>query len=421
MRNYYIYIGILGIVVATIVITGFNLVGLPQSQRDINLDTQRVQNFSDIKYQIDTYYQTNHHVPVALVDLPSYKQRQTTTFADPVTKKQYTYEVTSNTKYKLCTEFAAESTTEQYDLNSSYSQSHKKGYDCLSYMVSDYLINQSVTLASTATPTPPIVKILNNPSFEEWGNLPTYWTLTQGTITKSNEAHSGVNAVEFAAKNAQILLQSSPIRIDTNLNYDVSLWYKTFSDCPDCGFIGFKFYTPTSQEITEGVTNCGTYNPYTKMWYNFIQGKSDVYKKVELTCTMPSSTYQYSVIIGLWNQSDFPWNVDDISVTPQKSLYQSMMIGSAKPCPYPLKDGMCELPNCSYSYPNDIYKKGKIVVGDAFKKYGRPSGTFNDECTNNNTQVKEATCVATVEGNYGESAGAAYNCPKGCLDGVCIE
>lgn len=154
MRNYYIFIGLLSALVIGVIVTGFILGGTPISQRAIALDQSRISDFYDIKYGIEDYYRDNKTLPASLSNL-----KENLKLEDPETKSNYTYSATSSTAYKLCTTFSADSNQEKENYHyysTSDKNSHKKGYDCLEYTLSDYIINLSGSSRSSPTPTPTI-------------------------------------------------------------------------------------------------------------------------------------------------------------------------------------------------------------------------------------------------------------------------
>lgn len=275
----------------------------------------------------------------------------------------------------------------------------------------------------TPFPIPSISMEFKNGSFEQWSQaLPDHWSLLPGSqVNKSLYHTDGVNAIEFPPERAKTLLISDSVRIRGNETLETRLWYRTQSVCTDCAFVGFQFFDREGIEIKSNIVNCGSYNPYEKMWSVYIQGAAPNGSYFNTECAAPFNAWTYKLKIGIWNQSDSEWDFDEISVFPKSTLSYPNTTSTSESCPTALQNGMCNLPNCSYSYPNDIYTRGKIIVGDAFRiKYGRPSGTFYDACTEDNTQVIEQVCSATTEGNYGEG-GAIYDCPLGCRDGACIE
>ena len=140
MRNYYIFIGVLGVLVIAIIIGGFVIGGTPISQRAIALDKTRLSDFSTIKYHVEDYYRGNQKLPSNLSDL-----KGTLNIKDPETKKEYSYTSVSGTSYKLCTVFSTDSTKKDdqnnyvYNYNTQYS--HPKGYYCFDQKLSDVVTN----------------------------------------------------------------------------------------------------------------------------------------------------------------------------------------------------------------------------------------------------------------------------------------
>ena len=82
MRNYYIFIALLNVLVVVVIMGGFIIGGTPVSQRDRALDATRLSNFSIIKYRIEDYYRTNRELPSALSQLTGEFSAQ-----DPETKE----------------------------------------------------------------------------------------------------------------------------------------------------------------------------------------------------------------------------------------------------------------------------------------------------------------------------------------------
>ncbi|MBF0102734.1 MAG: hypothetical protein HQK77_17675 [Desulfobacterales bacterium] len=112
------------------------------------------------------------------------------------------------------------------------------------------------------------------------------------------------------------------------------------------------------------------------------------------------------------------------SMVPTKTPLETEKNETAPQCPNPIVDGMCQLNNCSYSYPNTIYLKGKAIVGKYYdnpdSNTGISSGTYYDECTFDGKQVKEVQCYGDLYAP--RTLGyATYDCPKGCSEGVCIQ
>lgn len=140
MRNYYLFIGVLSLIVTALLITGFIVGGTPVSQRSVALDATRLADFSALQTSIVAYYQNHVRLPERLSDL-SLPILPT----DPVTRQAYIYQPTTVTSFKLCTEFSTDSSTANssasllsYQISSEYT--HKKGYDCVTYNIPEYAV-----------------------------------------------------------------------------------------------------------------------------------------------------------------------------------------------------------------------------------------------------------------------------------------
>lgn len=169
MFRYNLFIGILGIIILTLLIVCFTIVGVPISQEAKDLDQIRLSNFSSLKYQIDNYYQNNKRLPINLSVL-----NLSTDYKDPKTKAQYNYKILSSYTYELCAEFSTDTKNQKSSLlfipkvyalpvipvdQPSYSSdAHKKGYDCIQYRISDNVLNRTY-YNPTPTPRPSSFKI----------------------------------------------------------------------------------------------------------------------------------------------------------------------------------------------------------------------------------------------------------------------
>lgn len=153
MFKYYISIALLGIFVLVLIIGGIIIAGSPISQKDIQLDNNRLQAFESIKYQIENYYTANRKMPNSLSDLSSNINIQ-----DPETKTNFDYKIIPPYSYQLCTIFSTDNSKtatnnyNNYGSDSALYKTHKKGYDCLTFKPSDYVINNN-NYNSRITPT----------------------------------------------------------------------------------------------------------------------------------------------------------------------------------------------------------------------------------------------------------------------------
>jgi len=100
--KYFIYFIIT--VVAASVVAGFFIVGSPQQQRLRRFDERRVQDLQLIQSQIVNFWQTKQRLPQNLGDLHDDISGFNAP-ADPQTSDAYTYEITGNLSFRLCSIF----------------------------------------------------------------------------------------------------------------------------------------------------------------------------------------------------------------------------------------------------------------------------------------------------------------------------
>lgn len=123
-------------------------------------DQQRIGHFSSISRDIEEYYRTNKKLPTELDDienasgdyLPTSRDRNY--LVDPQTKQKYTYKVTAEVSYQLCTTF--ETNTQKTDgspdafriANDYYTDTtHPIGNHCITYQIPTYLRQTPVPTA----------------------------------------------------------------------------------------------------------------------------------------------------------------------------------------------------------------------------------------------------------------------------------
>jgi hypothetical protein len=127
----------------------FGLIGNPFQQKLIQYDQTRLQNFSELSTDISTYVGQHQMLPKNLESI-SYATGKT----DPQTGKQYDYKPVADNgmSFQLCTTFSLTSSDDgpTSALYSATTQTHKKGYDCITYTLPAYLITP------TEAPTPTI-------------------------------------------------------------------------------------------------------------------------------------------------------------------------------------------------------------------------------------------------------------------------
>lgn len=142
MRNHQIAVGLIGILVAVVVLLGFTVIGSPVSQQIIRYDETRYSDFQQIKVQVENYYSNNETLPTELTDI----NFNNLNLNDPISNQPYEYKVVDEDDYQLCTEFATEAESfRQYSSNTYYDIpiKHTKGYSCIDLIIPAYIKNQS--------------------------------------------------------------------------------------------------------------------------------------------------------------------------------------------------------------------------------------------------------------------------------------
>ena len=97
------------IIVAVVGSIGYALylMGSPDQQRNIRLDTERVYHLSNIADNIDTYWDLNEGLPQELTQL-SGRSYRVDRIHDPETGEPYEYRVLEGSEYELCAVFATD-------------------------------------------------------------------------------------------------------------------------------------------------------------------------------------------------------------------------------------------------------------------------------------------------------------------------
>ncbi|RJR14461.1 hypothetical protein C4585_00185, partial [Candidatus Parcubacteria bacterium] len=97
-----------GVLVVIAIVSGFFIMGTPGEVRLIRFDTQKVSDLQSIQWEIVNFWQQKQALPADLQEL-SDPLRGYTIPKDPQTGEEYRYERTSNSSFKLCATFNAES------------------------------------------------------------------------------------------------------------------------------------------------------------------------------------------------------------------------------------------------------------------------------------------------------------------------
>jgi hypothetical protein len=131
--------GAIGVVVL-VIIFGFYVAGSPQSQRARRFDDQRVNDLTNIQYQVVSYWQAKQKLPQSLDDL-SDPIRGFVIPQDPETKAVYEYRVIGDKSFELCATFLTNSTSDQAGITKpmfvgvSENWTHNVGRTCFSRVI----------------------------------------------------------------------------------------------------------------------------------------------------------------------------------------------------------------------------------------------------------------------------------------------
>jgi hypothetical protein len=145
------------------VVYGFTIVGSPSARQAMKLDQTRVSDMRSISYGVESYYSANDKLPDNLSELDSYHREA----KDPETGAAYIYEVVDEDSYKLCTNFSADSETNNEIENDYFygeDVTYSKGYDCLSYDVHQSYKNSSSGFTVPKQNPPPALNFEANVS-----------------------------------------------------------------------------------------------------------------------------------------------------------------------------------------------------------------------------------------------------------------
>ncbi|MBX4191501.1 MAG: hypothetical protein KW804_01730 [Candidatus Doudnabacteria bacterium] len=203
MIKTYIIIGVVGTVMLGAVIYGFSIVGSPFKRQAIKTDQERMSDFTNLSYSVQTYFSKNQKLPEKLTDLTNFASY----INDPDTNKPYEYSKVSDMSYKLCATFKLDSSEvknsndpyyndylyydylpkllsvapayAQFTSPNSSVKTHKKGYDCITYTVPDsYLRKPTPPPYSPPVSTKPNIKLTYDGDVLKWDDVSAYDSAT---------------------------------------------------------------------------------------------------------------------------------------------------------------------------------------------------------------------------------------------------
>ena len=143
---------ITAVVVIASIAGGFFLIDSPQVARAKSFDQRRVNDLSNIRWQIDEFYRQNKKMPSDLNELNPYQVA-----ADPKTNEPYQYEPTGEQAYQLCANFETSNRQETKENRDLYPTTdsfiHDSGQTCFDFQITE---NDPDTSSKPIIPNRPI-------------------------------------------------------------------------------------------------------------------------------------------------------------------------------------------------------------------------------------------------------------------------
>lgn len=115
-------------VILTSIIIGFIIIGSPKHQRDVNFDNQRVNDLSNIQYQVVNYYQQKGVLPDSLKQVADPLSGNMIP-QDPESSLDYTYNITGKFTFSLCADFKTDSSGSSF-INDRENWKHEAAKTC---------------------------------------------------------------------------------------------------------------------------------------------------------------------------------------------------------------------------------------------------------------------------------------------------
>lgn len=152
MNKYKIIIAVQACLVILVLAISFIVAGSPLDAQKEAYDINRLEAFSQLSNEIDTYYSTNKSLPEKLEHLNASNKPH----LDPETKQPYEFIAVNQTTYQLCATF--NTTISRANPKFSYqlprsTESINPGRNCLEYTVNKWARDEAQTSQATPTPT----------------------------------------------------------------------------------------------------------------------------------------------------------------------------------------------------------------------------------------------------------------------------
>jgi hypothetical protein len=106
--------GIVSLLILASIVSGFFIVGSPQTQRLLRFDSEKVNALQNIQYQVVNYWQLKGNLPQTLADLED-PILGFVVPVDPQTGEEYKYAVLAGRTFELCAEFNKESAGSSFE------------------------------------------------------------------------------------------------------------------------------------------------------------------------------------------------------------------------------------------------------------------------------------------------------------------
>lgn len=157
IKNYILLAVITAVVVAALAYV-FMSAGSPFAERARKMDQTRLSFFNVLENQIMSYYSKNKSLPQSLADaVKDTYYANSKSDKDPETGNPFGYVVKADGySYDLCATFSTasdgKSGQDYYSYGNSGPKTHKKGYDCITYAIPDYLRQRQATNQSSTNP-----------------------------------------------------------------------------------------------------------------------------------------------------------------------------------------------------------------------------------------------------------------------------
>ncbi len=112
-------------------IASFFIVESPTEARNRKIDDMILQDFNNIDYALQEYYNKNEELPETLNNLKDSIRYFSLNFVNPVNNEEYVYEIVGEKKYRLCTYFSSSNILKERKSYLDERWEHSQGYNCI--------------------------------------------------------------------------------------------------------------------------------------------------------------------------------------------------------------------------------------------------------------------------------------------------